>query len=156
MRPIWVRREVYCWDWYEWDAWTRFCSDMTETPSLPLTLIWLRRLDPILHRYDSDAQKNCSRFSILHTWDCDTLKINNQKILGVLSHISVNGKLGVSIISLQNLVQASHSYQSWLDWFNAVILGIPLYTVSSRIVWWPRSQNRFKSHKLLYGGTLLR
>ena len=23
MRPIWVRLEVYCWDWYDWDALTR-------------------------------------------------------------------------------------------------------------------------------------
>ena len=125
MRPIWVRREVYCWDWYEWDAWTRFCSDMTETPSLPLTLIWLRRLDPILHRYDWDAQKKfvlAFRFFTLETATQSKIKI---KKLGRLSHINVNGKLGVSVISLQNLVQSSHSYRSRLDWFGAVILGIP-------------------------------
>ena len=55
-----------------------------------------------------------------------------------LSHISVNGKFRVSVISLQNLVQASqietaesavnlvsHSYRSHSGHFDAVILGIP-------------------------------
>ena len=75
MRPIWVRREMYCWDWYKWDAWTRVCSDMTETPSLPLTLIWLRRLDPILHRYDWDAPNFFHRYF----WVCRSLKCVESK-----------------------------------------------------------------------------
>ena len=33
LRPIWVRREVNCWNWYDWEAWTRVCSDMSETSS---------------------------------------------------------------------------------------------------------------------------
>ena len=32
IRTIWVIREVYRCDWNDWDAWTRVCSDMTETP----------------------------------------------------------------------------------------------------------------------------
>ena len=44
-------------------------------------------------------------FGVSHSYLC---KVGSRR----LSHISVNGKLGVSIISLQNLVQASHSYQS--------------------------------------------
>jgi len=96
---------------------------MSETRGVPLRLIWLRRLNQSLHRYDWDAQKICSRFSILHTWYCDTLKNNDKKKIGVsqsylckfwsrrLSHISVNGRLGIPVISLQTLVQASQSYQ---------------------------------------------
>ena len=83
-------------------------TDMTETLEPEFVVIWLRR-------------QAC--FSILHTWDCDTVKNNDQKIgesqsylcnFGSrrLSRISVNGKLGVSVISLQTLVQASQSYQS--------------------------------------------
>ena len=42
LRPIWVRREVFPWDWYDWDTGTRVWSDMTETPRSKLTEIWLR------------------------------------------------------------------------------------------------------------------
>ena len=139
MRPIWVRREVYCCDWYDWDAWTRVCSDMTETP------------------------KKCFRFSILHTRDCDTLWINDKKI-GRLSHICtslgqcagkrtsahvmllhgaevnircrspqvgaeltrarhrLSRKFGVSVISLQTVVQASQLYQFSHSSFHKVIV----------------------------------
>ena len=45
------------WDWYEWDAWTRVWTDMTETWNQPLTRIWLRHLGPNLHRYYWDGLK---------------------------------------------------------------------------------------------------
>ena len=51
---IWLRRVINCWDWYEWDAWIRVWTDMTETRTPPLTLIWLRHLGLNLHRYDWD------------------------------------------------------------------------------------------------------
>ena len=93
------------WDRYEWYAWIRVYSDMTETLNLSLTLIWLRRLDPNLHIYDWDAPKNfvfAFRFYTLET--ATRLKITTKKIGASqsylckfgsrrLSHISVNGKM---------------------------------------------------------------
>ena len=94
-------------DRYDLDAKSTHEIDMIETLEQEFAVIWLRgpayrwhqlrRLDPNLHRYD------WGRFSILHTWDCDTLKNNVKKNLerlshicvsfgqGRLSHISVNG-----------------------------------------------------------------
>ena len=72
-------------DWYDWDALIQSCTDMTETP-----------------------KKFFSRISILHTWDCDTLKSNDQKNLGRLSHIYTRLDQDVSVILVQILVQASH------------------------------------------------
>ena len=80
MRPIWVRREVYRWDWYDWDFGSRR-----------------------------------------------------------LSHISVNGKLGISVISPQILVQASQSYQSqgWNgDWIGAVIYKVSMVVSMDGIISW--------------------
>ena len=42
-------------DRYEWNAQNTVLSDMTETRSLPLTLISLKHLDPTLNRYDWDT-----------------------------------------------------------------------------------------------------
>ena len=129
---IWVRHEAYGWHWYDWDALTQTCTDMTETP------------------------KNFfACFSILHIWDWDTLKNNDDKDLrrlshicaslgqGVsvismsnvslvshsydMSHITPNSGLSVSIISVSRVDFTSHSYRSQLDWFDALILGTPLY-----------------------------
>ena len=113
-----MRREVYCWDWYEWDAWTRVCSDMTETPSLPLTLIWLRRLDPNLHRYDWDAPKFFDRYF----WVCRSstqvcrIEKREQKFFGPLSHICASSGQGVSVILVSTVSLASQSYHCKL-WF---------------------------------------
>ena len=114
------------WDRYEWDAWTRVWSgmshtvwlipyewdtkltvdtDMTETPWPKLAQIWLRR-----------PKKICSRFSILHSYDCDTLQNNDQKILGRFSHICASLGQGVSVISVPTVSFVSHSYHSKL-WF---------------------------------------
>ena len=89
---------------------------MSETRGVPLRLLWLRRLNQSLHRYDWDAQKICSRFSILHTWDCNTLKNNDQKILGRLSHICASLGQGVSVILVSTVSLASQSYHCKL-WF---------------------------------------
>jgi len=59
---------------------------MIETLEPELASIWLRRFDPNLHRYDWDAQKNfVLTFSILHTWNGDKLKNNDQKMVRILS-----------------------------------------------------------------------
>ena len=103
------------WDRYEWDAWIRVYSDMTETPNLSLTLIWLRRLDPNLHTYDWDAPKNfvfALRFYTLET--ATHSKITIKKILGRLSHICA--RLGVSVILVSTVSLASQSYHCKI-WF---------------------------------------
>ena len=68
---IWLRRWNQILQWYDWDVKLTIDTDITETS-------WAKVLDPNFHRYDrdrlSESLKNiCSRFSVLHTWDCDTL-----------------------------------------------------------------------------------
>ena len=72
-RPIWVGRKLLRWYWYDWDTWTTFYSDMTETPSFPLTLISLTHLGPTLHRYDCDTQSPMSTFMTATLFTFDTL-----------------------------------------------------------------------------------
>ena len=64
-------------------------ADMTETPSLPLKLIWLRCLN-FYDRY----------FKACRSLMCVESKCETKNFVG-LSHISFNGKLGVSVISMQ-------------------------------------------------------
>ena len=113
---------------------------MSVTRGLLLRLIWLRRLNQSLHRYDWDTKltidtdmtetpwpklaqiwlrrpkKFCFRFSILDTWDCDTRKNNDQKNLGRLSHICASLGQGVSVILVSTIILASGSYHCKL-WF---------------------------------------
>ena len=72
-RPIWVRRKLLRWYWYDCDTWTTVYSDMTETPSFPLTLISLTHLGPTLHRYDCDTQSPMSTFMTATLFTFDTL-----------------------------------------------------------------------------------
>ena len=157
MRLIWVGRRVYCWDWDDLNAWTRVGIDTTETPNLSLTLIWLRRFDPNLHRYESYDMTEMPRkisFSLFRFYTLETAtrsKITTKKIgasqsylrydicaslgLGVsvllvstislASQIDANSGSSVSIISISAVNLASHSYQSHLGHFVAVILGTP-------------------------------
>ena len=78
-----MRRVVNRWDWYEWFAWTRVCIDMIGTPSLPLTLIWLRQLGPNLHRYGM----------VSHSYRCKLW-------FKPLNHISFSSYPRVSLISV--------------------------------------------------------
>ena len=100
-RPMWVRRLVYRWDWYEWDAWTRVWTDMTETGNPPLTLIWLRHLGPNLHRYDLDARIQMQEKTLFWASQSYLCKLGPR----CLSHISVNGNL--NYISLKSRPRAS-------------------------------------------------
>ena len=68
------------------------------------------------------SEKICFRFSILHTCDCDTLKNNDKKKLGRLSHTSVNGKFGVSVISLQSLVFSRSKEVKFEDLLRLVVV----------------------------------
>ena len=62
LRLIWLRRLNQSLQWYDWDAKLTVHTNMTETPWSKLAQIWLRR-----------PKNFCFRFSILHTWDYDTL-----------------------------------------------------------------------------------
>ena len=53
----------------------------------------------------------CFRFSILHTLVCDTLKNNDQKNLGRLSHICASLGQGVAVISVSMVTLTSQSYR---------------------------------------------
>ena len=128
MRPIWVRHVVHRWDWCEWDAWTWVWTDMTETRNPPLTLIWVYHMTEtprpdFAQIWLRRPKKFCFCILILHTWDCARIKIKDENFVRAsqsylyfgsrcLSHISVNGGFRVSLISVQTLFQASHSYQS--------------------------------------------
>ena len=105
LRLIWVRRLNQSLQWYDWDAKLTVDTNMTETPWPELAHIWLRR-----------PKKFCFRFSILHTWDCDTHKNNDQKILGRLSHICASSGQGVSVILVSTVSLASQSYHCKI-WF---------------------------------------
>jgi len=109
-----VRREVYCWDWYEWDTWTRVCIDMTGTPSLALTLIWLRRPKIFWTLFLSVSQSQVRR-----------IEKREQKFFERLSHICARLGQGVSVILVSMVSLASQSYRSHLGHFDAVILGTP-------------------------------
>ena len=111
MRPIWVRREVYCWNWYEWDAWNRVLTDMTETQNRPLTLIWLRDLDPNSHRYDWDAQKNFIAIFILTQSLVCKIKVREDNFFERLRHICASLGRGISVISESTAGLASQSYR---------------------------------------------
>ena len=94
----------------------------------------MRPLEPNLHRYDWDVQKNFwFPFSILHTWDCDTLK-NNDKKMGRLSHICASLGQGVSVILVSTVSLASQSYHCklWFKRLNHISLdGRPLVSLIS-------------------------
>lgn len=91
MRPIWVRREAYLWDLYDWDVGTRVCSDMTERSSLPLTMIIQIYLDPNFHGYDCGPSR---------TYLCKF----GPKLFG-----SSLDRQGVSVISVSRVDLASSS-----------------------------------------------
>ena len=118
------------WDRYERDARFTTETDIIETPWPKLAQIWL-----------GHPNFFCFRFSILHTWDCDTLKNNDQKIWGV-SVISASLGQGVSVILVSTVRLAANSgssvsiisvsvvnLASHLGYFNVVILGTP-YSIS--------------------------
>ena len=67
---------------------------MSETRGLPVRLIRVIRLNQILHRYDLDTKL---------TVDTDMTETTRPELAQIW--------LGVSLISLQTLVQASQSYQ---------------------------------------------
>ena len=102
---------------------------MTDTPSWPLTLKWLRRLDPNLHRYDWDAQKltgfsRCPKINSLF----DEIAARSKSLASQsydMSHITVNSGSSVSIISALAVNLGSHSYRSHLDHFDPVIFSTP-------------------------------
>ena len=141
MRPIWVRREVSRWDWYDWNAKTRVCSDMTETPNLPLTLIWLRRLDPNSHRYDWDAPIFLSLFLIVLQSQVWRIEKREQIFFGRLSHICARLGQGVSVILVSTVSLASQSYHCklWFKRLTHISLSstprVSLISVSVGLVW---------------------
>ena len=117
-------------DRYEWDTKLTVDTNMTETPWPNLAQVWLRH-----------PKNFWSRFSILHTWDCDTLKNNDQKILGRLSHICARLGQGVSVILVSMVSLVSHSYHCKL-WFKRLthisLISTPrvsLISVSIGLVW---------------------
>ena len=67
-------------------------TDMTETLEPEFLVIWLRR-------------QAC--FSILHTWDCDTVKSNDQKIGESQSYLCNFGSRRLSYISLKSRPRVS-------------------------------------------------
>ena len=115
-------------DRYECDARCTAETDMSETLEPEFAVIRLRRLDPILHRYDWDAPNFFDRyFWVCRSLKCVESKSKNKIFFGRLSHITANSGSSVSIISVSAVHLASHSYRSHLAHFDAVILGIPLY-----------------------------
>ena len=130
LRLVWLRRLNQSLEWYEWDTKLTVDTDMTETPWPKLAQIWLRR-----------PKKFCSRFSILHSYDCDTLQNNDQKFLGRLSHICASLGQGVSVISVSTVSFVSHSYHSklWFKRLNHISLKsrprVSLISVSIELVW---------------------
>ena len=122
------------WDRYEWDAWIRVYSDMTETPNLPLTLIWLRRLDPNLHTYDWDAQFFWSLFLSVSQSQVCRIEKRKQKNFGCPSHICASLGQGVSVILVSTVSLASQSYHCklWFKRLNHISLdGRPLVSLIS-------------------------
>ena len=130
--PKWDRfdwREVYRWYWYDCDAWTRFCSDITETLWPKLAQIWLRR-----SKFVWSLSLSMSKSQLYRIEKPEQFFLASQSYLCkfgsmFLSHISVNDKLSVSIISLQTLVQVSQLYQnrryiSRLTQFNDEVHGV--------------------------------
>ena len=111
-----------------WLIWLRQTNptetDTSETRGLPLGLIWLRHLEPDLHRYDWDGPNFFHRyFKACRSLKCAELKSENKIFWApqsypwkfgsrYLCHMTVNGKLDVSVISQQTLVSTSQSYQS--------------------------------------------
>ena len=90
-------------------------TDMSETRGLLLKLMWVRHLDPNLHRYDWDAQKNFSSlFLILTQSQVCKIKMQEQNFFGRLSHICASLGRGVAVISVSTLSFASQSYRSKL------------------------------------------
>ena len=82
--------------WYDLDAWTRVCSGLTQTPNLPLTLIWLRRLDPNLHRYDFRISRYDWFFWSLF------LSVSQSQVCRIEKR--QHHFFGASVISVQNFV----------------------------------------------------
>ena len=109
---IWLRHLNQSLDRYDWDTKFTVDTDMTETPRPKLAQIWLRRPKIFKSLFLNVSQSQVCR-----------IKKRKQKIFWVsqsylckfgsrrLSHISVNCKLRVSVISVQTLVQVSQSYQ---------------------------------------------
>ena len=130
LRLIWLRHLNQSLHRYDWDTKLTIDTDMTETPWPKLAQIWLRR-----------PKKFCSRLSILHSYDCDTLQNNDQKILGRLSHICASLGQGVSVISVSTVSFVSHSYHSklWFKRLNHISLKsrprVSLISVSIELVW---------------------
>ena len=93
-------------------------TDMTETQSLPLTLIWLRGLGRNLHGYDCDAPIFFHRYAITIFW---TSQSYMRKFWP-----------SVSVMSLQTLVQTSQSNQpQW--WISCLPKSIPYSDISQFI-----------------------
>ena len=124
-------------DRYGWDARSTLATDMIETLQPEFAVIWLRRLDPNLHKYDWDATNflvvilSVSQ-SQLETLKCVESKSENKTFWASqsylckfgsrrLSHITANSGSSVSIIPVAAVHLASHSYPSHFGHFDAVI-----------------------------------
>ena len=101
LRLTWVRRLNQILQWYDWDAKLTVDTNMTETPWPNLAQIWLRRPKIFWSLFLSVSQSQVCR-----------IEKRDQNLFGRLSHICARLDQGVSVKSLQTLVQASQSYQS--------------------------------------------
>lgn len=97
LRPIWMRGLNQSLEWYDWDAKRTVDTEIIETP------------------------KNCSCFSILHTFDCNRMK--TMKNCGRLNHNCASLGQGDSVISVSTVSIMSQSFRSQLGHYGAVKLG---------------------------------
>ena len=137
---------------YDWDAWTRVCSDMTETSSLPLTLIWLRRLDPNVHRLSVTDMTETPHFFgslFLSVPQSQMCKIEKRKqfFWVAQSYLCKIGPRRLRVISVSTVSFVSQSYNCklWFKRLNHISLSgtlrVSLISVSFRSFW--RSHVRY-------------